>query len=324
MHQHQRSADAMSSPSASACPVPHASQTASSTSSSPSACPVPHATRAPAPSRKPEPNSTLSKLNPLNYMFGDLSQERAPQQTHVLPTSRDPSTIPKGDGSGNWEYPSPQQMYNALLRKGYADTDVTAVESMVSVHNFLNEGAWGEIMDWEKRFAGGLLKGWRLCSRGEQNFETQVKRYGYQKEVDNLQPSLVRFQGRPQDMTPKAAMLQVMGWLYPGAFGWVHPCMLHCDLKNDANAMYSTEPPFDRHDWYVSRDINGERKEVRYVIDYYSGPPEPTGEPVFYLDVRPAFTPTGAAERALRWGCDVWWRASGGDAREAEKRQAEK
>ena len=152
-------------------------------------------------------------------MFGDLSQERAPQQTHALPTSRDPSTIPRGDGTGNWEYPSPQQMYNALLRKGYADTDVTAVESMVSVHNFLNEGAWAEILDWERRFAGGLVRGWRMCSRGERNFEDTARRYGYDKEVRDLQPSLVRFQGRPQDMTPKAAMLQVMAWLYPGGFG---------------------------------------------------------------------------------------------------------
>ena len=152
-------------------------------------------------------------------MFRELSQERAPHQTHALPTSRDPSTIPKGDGTGNWEYPSPQQMYNALLRKGYDDTDVTAVESMVSVHNFLNEGAWGEIMEWEKRFAGGLSRGWRVCSRGEKNFESQVKRYGLEKEVEDLQPSLVRFQGRPKDMTPKAAMLQVMGWVYPAKFG---------------------------------------------------------------------------------------------------------
>jgi len=52
------------------------------------------------------------------------------------------------------------------------------------------------------------------------------------------------------------------------------------------------------------------------VIDYYSGPPEPNGDPVFYLDVRPAATPTGAAERLIRWGGDVWWRASGGSVRE--------
>lgn len=77
----------------------------------------------------------------------------------------------------------------------------------------------------------------------------------------------------------------------------------------------STEPPFDRHDWFVSRNIDGQKKEVRYVIDFYSGPPEPTGEPVFYLDVRPAVTPTAAVERLMRWGGDVWWRASGGDVR---------
>jgi cytochrome c heme-lyase len=32
-------------------------------------------------------------------------------------------------------------MYNAMLRKGYQDTPVDAVKSMVAVHNYLNEGA---------------------------------------------------------------------------------------------------------------------------------------------------------------------------------------
>ena len=80
-----------------------------------------------------------------------------------------------------------------------------------------------------------------------------------------------------------------------------------------------TDPPFDRHDWYVSRSINGQTKEIRYVIDYYEGPDEPTGEPVFYLDVRPAITPTAAVERMMRWGGDVWYRASGGVVREQNK-----
>ncbi|KAI1324731.1 cytochrome c heme lyase [Xylariaceae sp. FL0255] len=292
---HQKSADAIAS-KPSACPVKH-----DSAPPPPSACPVPHGQTSQITKPEPESRSTLSKLNPLNYMFPDLSQDAAPNQTHVLPTSREPSTIPRGDNTGNWEYPSPQQMYNALLRKGYTDTDVTAVESMVSVHNFLNEGAWAEIMEWEKRFAGGIWKGLQKCSRGEENFESTVKKYGYEQEVEDLAPSLVRFQGRPKDMTPKAAMIQVMGKIYPSAFG--------------------TEAPFDRHDWFVSREVDGQRKEIRYVIDYYEGPPEPTGEPVFYLDVRPAVTPTQGLERALRWGCDVWWRASGGDVREATKRE---
>lgn len=146
-------------------------------------------------------------------MFSDLSQERAPQQSVTLPTEREPSTIPKGSGEGNWEYPSPQQMYNALLRKGYTDTDATAVESMVSVHNFLNEGAWAEIIEWERRFSRGLGKGWEICKQGEQNAS--------QAAIQNreVQPKLVRFMGRPKDMTPKAAMIQVMGWIYPSAFG---------------------------------------------------------------------------------------------------------
>lgn len=79
----------------------------------------------------------------------------------------------------------------------------------------------------------------------------------------------------------------------------------------------SCEPPFDRHDWYVLRRTPYGPKEVRYVIDYYSGEPEPTGEPVFYLDIRPAIdNPVAAAERLIRCGGDFWWRASGGAARE--------
>lgn len=81
--------------------------------------------------------------------------------------------------------------------------------------------------------------------------------------------------------------------------------------------VFRSNPPFDRHDWYVLRQTPSGPKEVRYVIDYYSGPPEPTGEPVFYLDIRPALdSPTAAVERLMRWGGDVWWRASGAAVRE--------
>ena len=53
------------------------------------------------------------------------------------------------------------------------------------------------------------------------------------------------------------------------------------------------------------------------MIDYYSGPPEPTGEPVFYLDVRPAVDrPSAAIERLMRWSGDVWYRASGSSVRD--------
>ena len=70
----------------------------------------------------------------------------------------------------------------------------------------------------------------------------------------------------------------------------------------------SGEAPFDRHDWYVLRKMPGDDKpsEVRYVIDYYSGPPEPNGDPVFYLDVRPALDRPGLMmERIVNWTGDV-------------------
>ncbi|PGH28344.1 cytochrome c heme-lyase [[Emmonsia] crescens] len=264
-----------------------------------------------------QPQSTLSKLNPLNYMFTSLSQSRAPNQTIDLPVEREISSIPRADSDGTsdkkWEYPSPQQMYNALLRKGYSDTPQDAIEAMVAVHNFLNEGAWEEIVGWERTFAGGLLKGWQRCKRGELNLWGEVYREDLERErrrergnealeaeAEAAEPRLVRFMGRPQERTPKASILQALGWVYPAKFG--------------------TSPPFDRHDWYVLRQTPSGPKEVRYVIDYYSGPPGPSGEPVFYLDIRPAVdTPTAAIERMMRWGGDVWWRASGGVARESKK-----
>lgn len=124
------------------------------------------------------------------------------------------SSIPRGDAESNWEYPSPQQMYNAMLRKGYDDTPEDAVESMVAVHNFLNEGAWEEIVGWEERFSRGLSYGWQICRRGEEGFE--------KRDMDEAQlprPKLMRFQGRPNDLTPKAKILELIGKVYPSKYG---------------------------------------------------------------------------------------------------------
>lgn len=270
-----------------------------------SACPYNPPTNSP-----PQPTpSYVSKLNPLNYMPSNISNKReADQQSIHLPLEREPSTIPRGDGTGNWEYPSPQQMYNAMLRKGYTDTPADAVESMVAVHNFLNEGAWEEIRDWEHRFSGGLWRGWEISRHGEEGAQRQMVLHELRNpQQEKLpEPQLVRFLGRPNDPTPKSRILSTLAQLIPSQF--------------------PNNPPFDRHDWYVQRyGPGGSKEEVRYVIDYYSGPPEPTGEPVFYLDVRPAVDgPRAACERLMRWGGDVWWRASGGSVREeleAKKRR---
>lgn len=175
--------------------------------------------KAPQP---PQKSSTLSKLNPLNYMFASISQERAPNQTVDLGIDRELSSIPRGDTQGNWEYPSPQQMYNAMLRKGYTDTPQDAVESMVAVHNFLNEGAWNEIVGWERTFAKGLKDGWEKCRRGEENLSLELAKEEMMGTIDQAtEPRLLRFQGRPQDLTPKARIFQALGWVYPAKFEYV-------------------------------------------------------------------------------------------------------
>jgi len=146
----------------------------------------------------------------------------------------------------------------------------------------------------------GLGFGWRTCRRGEENFpEEYVRAKNEVGWTDLPRPRLSRFMGRPGELTPRARLLQAAGMVVPSMRG---------------------EPPFDRHDWYVQRRMaDGSSQEVRYVIDYYSGPPEPTGEPVFFLDVRPAIDgPTAAVQRMMRWGGDAWYRGTGAAVREAK------
>ena len=87
-------------------------------------------------------------LSPDNQM-PQLSQEQAPGQQMYLSTDRSISSIPRAKSSEYWEYPSPQQFYNALVRKGW-ETPEESIETMVDIHNFLNEEAWNEILKWEK------------------------------------------------------------------------------------------------------------------------------------------------------------------------------
>ena len=164
-----------------------------------------------------------SKYNPLNYMFSSLSNKPTEHQSINLGLDREISSIPRGDADSNWEYPSPQQMYNAMLRKGYTDTPIDAVTSMVEVHNFLNEGAWREIVVWENIFGRGLSEGWKKCRLGEDSMAMTRARAEMRGQIDEPQPKLVRFEGRPKDMTPRAVMLQVMGWLYPQKFEYASP-----------------------------------------------------------------------------------------------------
>mmetsp|Transcript_17356 Transcript_17356/g.25862 ORF Transcript_17356/g.25862 Transcript_17356/m.25862 type:complete len:611 (-) Transcript_17356:33-1865(-) len=165
-----------------------------------------------------------------------------PDQQDVLTTERVKSTIPKGGTNETWVYPSPQMFYNALARKGKLampedDEDgnkdeAVAVapagieedmESVVAIHNCMNEGTWSRILQWEKVL--------NPVTSDDNNEE-------------GLMPKLMKFCGRPTDLSPKA---------YIKHYLLSHPL------------------PFDRHDWTVTRTdpTDGSETEVRYVIDYY-------------------------------------------------------
>lgn len=277
--------------------------------------PIPQATAAPTQSSSSSSShgNSHDSLNPLNLM-PNLSQSRSPNQTLALPTERTLSSIPKGTDPSSkevWEYPSPQQMYNAMIRKG-GPAPEDAVESMVNIHNFLNEGAWAEILEWERRWAGGVGRGLRVsfsdspedAERDLAKLRREAKGVVEESAVDDdedADPStgarLLRFEGRSQDRTPKSRIIEALSKFFPSAF--------------------SDEVPFDRHDWYVLRK---DGTTVRYVIDYYGGGME-AGMPTFYLDVRPALDkPSAALERLGMWGGDIWRKASGAEARRAERR----
>mmetsp|Transcript_35517 Transcript_35517/g.73952 ORF Transcript_35517/g.73952 Transcript_35517/m.73952 type:complete len:309 (-) Transcript_35517:1294-2220(-) len=183
------------------------------------------------------------------------AQTPQPDQRIHLGTQRTVSSIPRdgkgevksphhqhGDSESHWVYPSEQQMYNAMRRKGWDNVPEDSIPLVLQIHNAVNEGTWEKIMKWEG--------------------------------TDQLR--LVRFEGRPRDLTPLAFFYSKILHLYPA--------------------------PFDRHDWYVGSALPDGGKEggtntvnppQRYVIDYYMfDQPDPSLPPLTHIDVRPALDGT--------------------------------
>lgn len=75
-----------------------------------------------------------------------------------------------------WVYPSEQQYYNAIRRKGY-NPDVSDMPTTLAIHNAVNEKGWEMVKEWERLQAG---------------------------TDDAPPPKLLHFEGRPRDMSPKA------------------------------------------------------------------------------------------------------------------------
>eukprot|EP00736_Rhodelphis_marinus_P005331 Rmarinus@m.23798 len=184
-------------------------------------------------------------IDPSNQM-PPANQMPAPNQKGPLPTHRQVSSIPRGaveEEDARWVYPSQQMFFNAMRRKGW-DPEEKDMSAVVAIHNFVNEQTWGEVLRWEK-----LHKS--TCAA----------------------PKLLKFQGRPQELSPKARFFTWLGYA----------------------------PPFDRHDWIVDRCGT----HVRYVIDFYPGPecaPGASATPRVAVDCdRPVRTP--CKTRGMSFAC---------------------
>ncbi|PSC71026.1 cytochrome c heme lyase [Micractinium conductrix] len=181
-------------------------------------------------------------LDPKNNMPLDPNQQPCAGQRKLLSTDRQASNIPKGGTESTWVYPSPQMFFNALRRKGKGD-DVSEedMEAVVFNHNTMNELTWREVARWESLH-------YNECGAA----------------------TLLRFRGRPDDLSPLARL----------------------------SSWFGGPLPFDRHDWWVDRC--GE--EVRYVIDFYFDDDKAGSPEAFGLRVRPAIdSPTAALDRAKMW-----------------------
>lgn len=132
-----------------------------------------------------------------NMPPAEILQSPVDEKASRLPTDRLVSSIPRtspdpNDGSSRWMYPSPRMFHNALARKGKG-VDAADVDSMVQVHNWLNEQVWMEVERWEKNLHSGD------CPCG---------------------PTLKRFMGRPDDLSPRA-------WFYHKLMGGIRPFDRH-------------------------------------------------------------------------------------------------
>jgi len=103
-------------------------------------CPLDYGTHGDASSEPVLQNG----LDPRNMMPTNL-EDKLPDQDFDLSKHREKSSIPKTGSSKTWEYPSPQQFYNSLLRKN-KDPDSQTMDAVVYVHNVVNEETWNQIL----------------------------------------------------------------------------------------------------------------------------------------------------------------------------------
>jgi len=121
-----------------------------------------------------------------------VSEEKGP---HHQPAGDD-TCKDDANSSGKpsrWIYPSEQQFFNALRKKGWDHVEAHEIPTVLEIHNTVNEKTWKQVLRWEEGMdrdtAGSAV-------------ETDLK--------------LVRFQGKPTELSPQAFIwTKILRWMDP-------------------------------------------------------------------------------------------------------------
>jgi len=98
------------------------------------------------------------------------------------------------NNDNNWIYPSEQQVFNAMKRKGWKGIEEESIPSFLQIHNSVNEQSWNKIQEWE---ASAITTSSSPYTSSSSSTTTNIE--------------LGRFEGRPRDLTPKAWFLSTFG-----------------------------------------------------------------------------------------------------------------
>ena len=230
------------------------------------------------------------------------SPDRArPLPAHQIRVTSNTSSSDDGDNNNTnhnknstWIYPSEQQVYNAMQRKGWNTIEEEAIPSFLQIHNSVNERGWKQIQQWEQ-------------PPPQQHSPTATTHTNISTSTSTTELELSRFEGRPKELSPKAWFLSTFGF---------------------------RKPPFDRHDWYIVHkttttpnvndrntntplgDNNHNNNEVvvvseekRYILDFYMTEEGTNNNnrtmsmiPRVDIDVRPALdTPDAIRQRGTQF-----------------------
>ena len=91
---------------------------------------------------------------------------------------------------GNWIYPSEKMFFDAMKRKGYDAARAADMQTVVPIHNAVNERAWAEILRWEQPYVAPASA---ACGG----------------------PRLHSFAGLSEAMSPKARLNTLLGYTAP-------------------------------------------------------------------------------------------------------------